>query len=130
MTDHLQATDIVKVDAKLGLVFGFAIVTKIDGEPYFDSQDDHIPDEAMLKASTDFMKSARVAKEMHTGQQIGDIVFAFPLTEEIAKSLSIQSRANGLLIAMQPQPSVLAKFKDGTYTGFSIGGKRIQDQDV
>jgi hypothetical protein len=58
------------------------------------------------------------------------VVFGFPLTEEIAKSLAIESRAHGLLIAMRPSPDVLAKFKDGTYTGFSIGGARITDEEV
>lgn len=128
--DTLQATEIVKVDEQLGLVFGFAIVSKIDGEPYFDSQGDHIPDDAVLKAGADFFANARVAKEMHQGDAIGEVVFGFPLTEEIAKSLAIQSRAHGLLIAMRPAPDVLAKFKDGTYTGFSIGGARIQDIEV
>lgn len=130
MSDLLQATDIVKVDERLGLVFGFAVVSKIDGQPYFDSQGDHIPDDALLKASTDFMQEARVAKEMHRGDQVGEVVFAFPLTEDIAKSLSIESRAHGLLIAMRPNEDVLAKFADGTYTGFSIGGARIEDQPV
>lgn len=128
--DTLQVNDIVKVDESLGLVFGFAIVSKIDGEPYFDSQDDHIPDEAVLKAGTDFFANARVAKEMHRGDQIGEVIFGFPLTEDIAKSLSIESRVHGLLIAMKPNPEVLSKFKDGTYTGFSIGGARITDQEV
>jgi hypothetical protein len=49
-------------------------------------------------------------------------VFAFPLTTEIAKSLGITTKQTGLLIAMRPSESVLSKFKDGTYTGFSIGG--------
>lgn len=130
MTEFLQATDIVKVDESLGLVFGFAIVSKIDGQPYFDSQGDHIPDDAMLKAATDFMQEARVAKEMHRGDQVGEVVFAFPLTEDVAKSLSIETRANGLLIAMRPNADVLEKFKSGEYTGFSIGGARIQDQEI
>jgi hypothetical protein len=122
---------VAKVDEELGLVFGFAIVSKLDDEPYFDSQGDYIPEESMLRASTEFMKNARVAKEMHRGEQVGDIVFAFPLTTEIAKSLGITTRQTGLLIAMQPtDPDVLKKFKEGTYTGFSIGGRRVRDEQV
>lgn len=132
MTQHLQKTEaqVAKVDESLGLVFGFAIVSKIDGEDYFDTQGDHIPEEAMLKAATDFMESRRVAKEMHEGAQVGEILFAFPMTSEIAKSLAIETRATGLLIAMKPEPDVLAKFADGTYTGFSIGGARVKDEEV
>lgn len=70
-----------KVDAKLGLVFGYAIVCKVRSEtgelePYYDTgsyddQDeefysDHITEKAMLEAVTEFMKSsARTATEMH-----------------------------------------------------------------
>jgi len=132
MSEQLQTTavQVLKVDTSLGLVFGFAIVSKIDGQDFFDSQGDHIPEDAMLKAATDFMKASRSAKEMHKGDQIGSIVFAFPMTMEIAKSLNITTKMTGLLIAMQPEPSVLEKFANGTYTGFSIGGVRIKDQEV
>lgn len=128
MTQQLQTSSILKVDNKLGLVFGFAIISKIDGEPYFDVQGDHIPEDAMLKASTEFMKHSRTAKEMHTEDQIGDIVFAFPLTTDIAKSLGITCKHTGLLIAMKPSPDVLEKFESGEYTGFSIGGDRLRDE--
>lgn len=113
---------VVKVDSNLGLVFGFAIVSTLDGEPYFDKQGDHIPEDAMLKAATDFMEHSRIAKEMHAGDQKGSVVFAFPLTADIAKSLGIETKQTGLLIAMKPTEEVLTKFKEGTYTGFSIGG--------
>jgi hypothetical protein len=112
---------VVKVDSNLGLVFGFAVVSTVDGEPYFDVQGDHIPEGDMLKAATEFMETSRTAKDMHK-TQAGSVVFAFPLTTDIAKALDIQSPKTGLLIAMKPEPSVLEKFVDGTYTGFSIGG--------
>lgn len=121
---------VCKVDTRLGLVFGFAIVCKVDGEPYVDLQGDHIPEDAMLKASKDFMRNSRVAKEMHTGEQTGDIVFAFPLTEDIAKALDIATPRTGLLLGMAPGAEALGKFADGTYTGFSIGGQRGTDVEV
>lgn len=31
---------------------------------------------------------------------------------------------------MKPAADVLQKFKDGTYTGFSIGGRRLEDEEV
>lgn len=121
---------VAKVDETLGLVFGYAIVCKQDGEPYFDVQGDHITEEAMLKAAADFMESARVAKEMHAGEQKGSIVFAFPLTADIAKALDLEVKKTGLLIAMKPSPDMLEKFKKGEYTGFSIGGYRGTDEEV
>lgn len=129
--EQLQTSAILKVDEALGLVFGFAIVCKQDGEPYFDVQDDHIPEDAMLAAATDFMLHSRVAKEMHEGDPAGDIVFAFPLTTDIAKALGIETKTTGLLIAMKPaSDEMLRKFRDGELTGFSIGGVRITDEEV
>jgi hypothetical protein len=130
-SEHLQTTNIVKVDEALGLVFGFAIVSKEDGEDYFDVQGDHIPEDAMLKAATDFMQHSRTAKEMHQGDRAGEVVFAFPLTTDIAESLDITTKRTGLLIAMKPNDDeMLRKFRDGELTGFSIGGRRIKDEEV
>ena len=123
--------EVAKVDDELGLVFGFAIVSKINGEEYFDVQGDHIPEEAMLEASLDFMENSGAAKEMHQGDRIGSIVFAFPLTSEIARSMNIQTEKTGLMIALKPyDDEVLNRFKSGEYTGFSIGGRRVEDEEV
>ena len=123
--------EILKVDDELGLVMGYAIVSTKDGEPYFDKQDDHIPDESMLRASVDFMKNSRTAKEMHAGSAKGTVVFAWPMTAEIAKAFDIETKTTGLMIAMLPDDEeVLEKFKSGEYTGFSIGGSRIDDEEV
>jgi hypothetical protein len=121
---------VIKVsDDSLGLVFGYAIICLEDGKPYYDSQDDHIPEESMLKAATNFMLTQRAAKEMHTGDPIGSIVFAWPLTTDIAERMGIQVKNTGLMIAMKPSKEVFEKFKSGEYTGFSIGGQRIKEDN-
>ncbi len=120
-----------KIDESLGLVLGFAIVSKIDGEPYFDVQGDHIPESAMLKAAVEFMEAGAVAKEMHAGDAKGSIVFVWPLTADIAKAFNIETNTTGLMIAMKPNDSaILEKFRTGEYTGFSIGGTRGEDEEV
>ena len=124
-------TRIEKVDEELGLVLGFAIVCLEDGTPYFDTQGDHIPEESMLKAATDFMLHSREAKSMHAGGRIGEIVFAFPLTTEVAKAFGITTRKTGLMIALKTEnEEVLEKFRSGEFTGFSIGGYRLEDEDA
>ena len=123
--------EVLKVDDSLGLVLGWAIVCTKNGEPYWDLQDDHIPEDAMLKASADFMQHSRVAKEMHSGAAAGSVVFAFPMTTEIAKAFGVETKTTGLMIAMRPDSDeMLAKFRDGTMTGFSIGGVRLEDEDA
>ncbi len=117
--------------ADLGLVFGWGIICKEAGVEYFDLQDDHAPEDAMLEAALDFMESSQVAKEMHDGDSIGQILFAFPLTTDIAKAFGLQTETTGLMIAMKPSSDeVLEKFRSGEYTGFSIGGIRLVDEIV
>jgi hypothetical protein len=133
MSKEFTKTDITlfKVDENLGLVLGFAIVSKVDDEDYFDLQGDHIPEDAMLEAATDFMANSRVSKIMHKGEEAGQVVFAWPMTTEIAKAFDIETKTTGLMIAIKPDsPDQLAKYKSGEFTGFSIGGKRIQDEFV
>lgn len=124
-----QFATVCKVDAKHGIVFGWAIVCKQDGADYFDLQEEHVPEDVMLEAAADFAKGAREAKAMHEGAPHGQVPFLFPMTEDIAKSLGIESPKSGLLIGMRPGKRVLAKFISGEYTGFSIGG-RASYEDV
>lgn len=119
-----------KLDAEHGLVFGWAIICKENGVDYFDVQDDHIPEGAMLKASSEFMAGSRMAKEMHEGGEAGSYLFMWPLTEDIAKAMELTTKRTGLMVGYKPPPAVLAKFKSGEYTGFSIGGTRVKDKEV
>lgn len=128
---------IAKVDDTLGLVFGWAIVSKVKGEDYYDLNVDHvgphagervpehIPEDVMMKAACEFMQTARPGNEMHDGPDKGTFVFAFPLTTDIAKAMGISSDKTGLMVAYKAPPEVLAKFKSGEYTGFSIEGRRL-----
>lgn len=117
------------LNKKLGLVFGWALVTKEDGADYYDTQGDHIPDETMLARSMDFMLAKRVAGEMHEVVD-GEVVYAFPLTEEIAKAMGIVSKRYGLMYGYKPSAAVFAKFESGEYTGFSMGGERLDEKVV
>lgn len=129
---------IAKTDDKLGLVFGYAIVCKIDGEDYYDLNIDddgervpeHIPEHTMLKAAANFMESARVGNLMHRGDDLGKYVFAYPLTSDIAKSLGIEAPMTGLLVAFKPPADVYEMYKSGELTGFSIEGRRLKYENV
>lgn len=119
---EFMKASVCKVDESLGLVFGWAIVCTEKGAKYHDVQGDHIPEHVMLNAVTDFMKHARVAKDMHSGEQIGDIVHSMPWTAEIAKAFGGTAEKTGWMVAMAPSAEVLKQFASGERTGFSIGG--------
>lgn len=122
-TMAFQKATVAKVDSNLGLVFGWAIVCTEKGEDHFDLQKDHIPENVMLEAVTDFMANARVGKDMHKGDQNGTIVHSMPLTSDIAKAFGITCEKTGWMVAMRPDSEeILKQFESGERTGFSIGG--------
>ena len=121
---------ILKVHEELGLVLGWAIICLEGGEPYFDLQGDHIPEDSMLKAATDFMINSRSARVMHEGSEVGSILYAFPMTEDIKKVFGIMCDKSGLAIAMKPDKESLEDFRSGKLKGFSIGGIRGEDEKV
>ena len=75
-----------------------------------------------------------MAGEMHKNGKVekveerGAVLFALPLTTDIAKSLGIETKKTGLIIAVKPDADMLAKFKSGELTGFSIGGSVLDDE--
>jgi hypothetical protein len=132
-------TSICKVDKKLGLVFMRAIICKVDGEPYYDlgSEDadgrayaDHISEEEMLEAVTDFMLKARTVKAMHAGGERGVVVHSWPETAETAKAYDEPApRITGWKVAVKVDDELLAKLESGEYTGSSIGGRAIREKE-
>lgn len=123
---------VAKVDSDLGIIFGFGAVCTEGGEDYYDLHGDHLPEDEMVRATTDFAKSARSAKIMHAGEDVGQVVQVFSMSGEIFKALWPDMPAptrTGVLIAWQPtDKSLLKKFVDGEWTGFSFGGTAYRDE--
>lgn len=133
-------TSVCKIDKKLGLIFLRAIICKVDGEPYYDlgSPDsdgkvyaDHISEEDMLEAVTDFMLSARTVKEMHAGDSRGIVVHSWPETAEVAKAYGEEPpRITGWKVAVKADADLLDKVERGEYTGSSIGGNGLRTKET
>lgn len=142
-TDVNPSFRVAKIDKRLGLVFGWAVVCKVKGQDYYDLNVDthgshagervpeHIPEDVMTKAALDISKVGTLpGNEMHEGPDRGHYPFLFPLTTDIAKAMGITTEKTGLMCAFSPPPDVLAKFESGEYTGFSIEGKRLAYEEV
>lgn len=149
MSDPALSTfsTICKVDRELGIVVGYGIVCKerdAQGvmQPYFDRDRDgpeHITERGMIGSAVDFSQSDRVMGVMHEDEpagvskrevQRGTVVFMFPMTESIAKSLDITIKRSGLLIGVKPHDeAVLAKVESGELKGFSIRGARVEGEE-
>tara|TARA_R110000868_G_scaffold249005_3_gene505537 strand:+ start:2356 stop:3171 length:816 start_codon:yes stop_codon:yes gene_type:complete len=119
--------EFTKVDAEQRLAYGYGIVATVDGKVVTDSQDDQIVDFAsMEKAALDYAISSRSGKLMHKGEAAYSVPFIMPMTSEIAKSLGMTVKKEGVIIAMHfPATEAGDKgwemAKDGG--GFSVGGK-------
>jgi hypothetical protein len=115
-------TAITKIDDGLGLVFGWASVSTVNGQPLIDKQGDFVPPDELLKASTAFMADARVAKLMHK-HGVGEVLHSFPLDRSIAKAFGIKCDVEGWLVGMKVHdPEVFAAVREGRLSGLSIGG--------
>jgi len=70
------------------------------------------------------MEEVRVGKAMHEGEQIGQVIHSWPVTDEIAKSVGIESDREGWLVAFKVyDEEIWKKVKSGELSAFSIGGK-------
>ncbi len=121
--------DLIKIDDALGLVYGWGAIYTEGGEEYFDTQGDAIDPDGMQAAALDFMEHSRVAGDLHE-KNGGTIPFMLPISEDVAKALELETSRTGLAMAMRPNDEVLEKFRTGEYTGFSIGGTRIDETVV
>lgn len=137
----------LKVSAEHGVVSGWAIVCKVfnattgQWEDYYDlnvDQDgvhkgkrvpENITGDAVIKALIDAAEvGVMVGNEMHAGPDSGKFLGMVYIDDEIAKASGMTTVKAGLFVQYKPTPEVLEKFKDGTYTGFSIEGGRIESE--
>lgn len=144
-----KVNDLISVDEEHGLVCGWAIVCKTlnaqtgEWEDYFDQNVDvdgvhkgksvpeNITEGAVFISLIDIAKSGTLpGNEMHAGDDVGVYAGLFAMTADIAKSMGMTTTKTGLMVQYHPTPEVLAKFKDGTYKGFSIEGNRVEHHEV
>jgi Putative phage serine protease XkdF len=115
---------ITKVDDDLGIVFGWASVSAVNGRPLIDLQGDIVDDTEILKASSNFMANARLAKVMHEKGSIGEVLHSFPMTAEIMKAFNMYCATTGWMIGMKVHDQeVLKAIREGRLSGFSIAGQ-------
>jgi len=122
-----QPVEIVKVDKRLGIAVGWALITATDNgnglQPYHDLHGDHCPDDVAEAAFAKFAEGDRTMLVDHTGQSRGRCLWIFPLTAAIAASLKITTKTTGVLIGVKPDdPALLDEFGKSIH-GFSIGGR-------
>lgn len=128
---------VTKASADQPLVYGWGSICRqrdASGEmvDYWDTDSEHFPEDVTEKAWRDFMLNSRHMDVMHDEKPMGKVVYAFPMISEIAQSFGLLDALDrtGVIVGVQvDDPEVLANFRSGAYTGFSIGGSASY-QDV
>jgi len=132
----VQGFKVVKSDDSARIVIGYAVVCSIAGADYFDLHDDNIEQGDLFEAVADFQKSSRVADAMHDGPQVGEVLFSFVMTEEIAESVSMtwtekaadRGHGPGWLVGVYVEDEgTYAKVRDGSLSCFSIAGTATRE---
>ena len=116
--------EIEKSDATGGYVRGWALVSAVDGQPVIDWHGDVVDIDELRKAAHDFVVDARVAKAMHSGGVIGDVVESVIIDDALAKALGIADGRRGWFIGMRVNSEAVRKrVRSGELRSFSIGGR-------
>jgi hypothetical protein len=103
-----------KGDAEGKYVRGWASVVSANGKPVTDWDGDRIEIEELRKAAHRFVLDARVAKAMHKGETIGDVVESLIVDDQIARALGITDPRRGWFIGMRVNDAAIAKrVRDG-----------------
>ena len=109
--------EVVKVDSKLGIVFGWGMVSKIRDEDYFDTDNQKASCHEMLKSTTAFMKGSRINNSEHTPKDEGVVIHSFPLTPDIAKAMGITSDIFGWMVVSSQSPRRSPNSNPGSIRG-------------
>jgi hypothetical protein len=122
--------EIAKMDSSKRQVFGFAMVTHIDGEPVVDLQGDYTPLEEIEKAAYTYVIESRKGGDMHSRDgdkplHTSDLVESFVITPEKLTQMGLEENAlpHGWWVGFKVNDDkqwedVVAKRR----TGFSIHG--------
>lgn len=120
--------NILKYDNEQRLVWGWAYVSTVNGEISLDHSQEYIRPDELVKAATNFMIDVRVAKAMHQGDSVGEVIHSFPVTKELSNALGIQTDREGWIICMKiKDDSTWERVKSGELAAFSIGGRALKE---
>lgn len=128
--DRAKRFEIKKADDVMQMVFGWASVSKVDGENNLvDLQDDEIDGPVLEKAAYEYVYESGVARDMHQGEPVGRLVEAVAITDEKLKAMGLTragAPAMGFWVGYKiPDKATYERVKNSRQM-FSIGGKCLR----
>jgi hypothetical protein len=134
--DIVWTGEIAKRDDEKRQVFGFALVTHVDGEPVVDRQGDYTPLEEIEKAAYTYVIESRKGGDMHARDgemplHTSDMVESFVITPEKLAQMGLAEDAlpHGWWVGFQVNDDKQwDDVKTGKRTAFSIhgSGRRVE----
>lgn len=113
-----------KADTTGRFVRGWASVSTDGGKAITDHQGDIVTVDELRKAAHQFVCDARVAKAMHSGKAVGEVVESVIIDDAFAKALGATETKRGWWIGMViNDESVQKRVRSGEFRAFSIGGR-------
>lgn len=127
MENYQYEAEITKFDDGEGVVYGFVTVYEEGGVPVIDRQGDVIDETEVRKMAHRYVSEARVAKVMHGGSVVGEVVESIVLTRDLQKAMGIDLGKAGWFIGMKLHDErIKGEVRKGKLRAFSIGGKGIR----
>lgn len=128
------AGELSKLDSDKRQVFGWASVTKVDGQDVFDRQGDYIALEEIEKSAYHYVHNSRKGGDMHerAGEvplHKSDMIESFVVTPEKLEKMGLDSDSmpHGWWVGYQVNDEDLWQMvKEGKRVGFSIHGKGVR----
>lgn len=126
--------EITKMDTDKRQVFGWCSVSKVNGEPVIDLQDDYIPIEEAEKSAYEYVLKSRKGGDQHQrlGEQplhVSDMIESFVATPEKLQAMGLAEDAlpHGWWVGFKVNDDKTWDLvKKGERTGFSVHGKGIR----
>lgn len=104
-------------------VAGWAYVTHDESGPVVDWSGDTTSTGVIAKAAHKYVTDARVAKAMHSGAKIGDVVESVMIDDDFAAAHGITHKKRGWWIKMKVDcPATRQRVLKGELRSFSLGG--------
>lgn len=125
------ADSAVRFVKKLGRCIGWGCFSKKAGTEYDDLHGDHFPDDELFAAVGGLMKTDFTQREIdieHLGAAQGSIVTAWAMTEDVAKSLGVDTAGNyGVLVDFEPSADLLKSIESGEMFALSMFGTAVAE---
>lgn len=131
-----------KFDQDKHLAFGWASVSKVNGQPVVDKQNDYIDPDDLETAAYQYVLGSRVGGAMHGRDEfdqplkVADLVESMVFTDDKVEAMGLPPTFNrgwwvGMKIHDPNEWELVKKGAAGGRTGFSIHGRGIRrDQDM